>query len=188
MELSLLILGTLSSFIGALYIFLSRRAKISIESQLSQIDGGSVAVIRALKIGQKRLVIKSIRFSIHIWDNSPRLVVSGLDKARRVTQEIFSPTFHYVSDDVVKYSSDNKKMEEGDDLYAYIDIDKMMESYILSRESLGSKSFFNLMLWMLNVEVVCTNGKIYRCQAHRDIKLYLKSKYMDDYRLYGTQT
>lgn len=99
---------------------------------------------------------------------------------QRITHEIFHPTLHFVSDDVVTYSSDSKKMEEGDTLYAHIDIDQMMKSYLSYNETLGSKLFFAFTIWALKIEVHCADGKVYKCCAHRDIKSYLRLKYLNN--------
>lgn len=75
-------------------------------------------------------------------------------------------------------------MDEGDVLLASIGIDEMMEEFISSRESLHSPFFFHLMLLTFNVEVICSNGKVFKQRLHRDINLYLKRKYLNDNRLY----
>jgi len=158
-------LTVICAFIGAvcstLGLILSRRAKIKIDSQLRLIDGHAIAEIDFVKDGQKRLVVDTCRLSLVVWDDSPRLAVSGLGEIRRCIEEISNPRFHYVSDDVVRYSSDNKKMDEGDRLRACIDLDHLMGAYIKSRENLGGKLFFYLMILTLKVEIVCTNGMVF---------------------------
>lgn len=178
------IVAIILALIGVLANFRSRRGIIKTSSQLNPIDGKPVAVIKAFKEGQKRLVIQSIRFSIHTFDHSPKLVDSGVSKIINVIDDVISPDYHFVSDDVIQYLSQNKTMEEGDELYANIDLDAMMESYINLGETMYNKFIFLLVISTLKVEVRCTNGKLFKKYAHRDIKKYLKNKYLNDERLY----
>ncbi len=153
---------------------------------LTKDKGKSTAAIRVLKEGQKRLVVEAIRFPLIVWDNSPRIVVNGINKALRIYEDIsgYRSESKYVSDEAVEYSDGGGEMKDNDVLYAYVDLDRMMEVFIRSRESLIHPIFFRLMLLELNVEVHCTNGKIYKQKAHREIKYYIKRKYMNDQRLY----
>ncbi len=186
MNLFFKVLGAIFSGIKMVYLIRSRHAKCKISSKLELLEGKPTAVIRVLKEGPKRLVIESIRLPLTVWDDSPRLIVRGTDKVIRIYDDFLGSTsiLRYVSDKVVKYSDKERKMDEGDVLLASIGIDEMMEEFISSRESLRSPFFFHLMLLTFNVEVTCSNGKVFKQRLHRDIKLYLKRKYLNDNRLY----
>ncbi|TMP35873.1 hypothetical protein [Pseudoalteromonas rubra] len=186
MKLSIMlqIVAVLLSVISLIVTFRARKGTIKTSSKLTLVEGKPIAAIRALKKGQKRLVIQSIRLSIHTWDYAPKLVNSGLPKVLNVIEDVFCPEYHFVSDDAIQYSIENKQMEEGDELCAYVDLDAMMESFINSGETMHSKFFFELVIFTLKVEVYCTDGNSFKVSAHRDIKSYLRNKYLNDERFY----
>lgn len=163
----------------------SRKIKFHISSELRKENNSVIANIELVNSGQRRFVVQSIRLNLRVFDNSPKLKLYGLRNFLRIVREFSRPEYYYITDDIIQYSSTEKVLEEGSQIYATIDLNKMMESYIaIPYDGIKTKFEFKLMMRDLRIEILLTNGNYYSFKPDNDITTYIKRKYENDVRLY----
>lgn len=183
-------IGAVFAVLAFLFSFLtyqrSRKRSVAIESRLRQIDGKAVATIRAINLGQPLLVIERIALSFIVWDNSPRLIVPKPLKLLRFIEPLidFESSIQYMSDSAIVNATSPFPVPapEHFPVTVNIDLDGLMEAFILRGERFSGRLEFSLHILLLKAVVITPVTK-YLSFANYEIRYYLWRKYKNDSRL-----
>ena len=156
---------------------------------MSTTEGNEPVIkITAINLSEKPVTVHASRLSMEIWEQKPRLEVLGYLKFFRFIDDISGkdPLSFYISDDVVEYSIDNVNLSlsENERLIATIPVNELMKALISSNVTFGSKFYFGVYIFFLNIEVHLTGGHVFKRRAHREIRWYLFKNYANEIGLY----
>jgi hypothetical protein len=188
-KLVLIATGAIFSTLSFVILLRSKLIRIKQWSNLTFADGDSpIAEITVVNLGERPVVIEAVRFPLLVWDDSPRLKVTGFMKFFRGMDFVFGQYSgsRYASDMVVEYSdsSSNMKLAHDEKLTSLINLEEMINCFFKYNETFALPLYFFTMVLTLKVEVHLSNGKIYRRHAHREIKWFMWKYFGNDRRLY----
>ena len=171
------VLSLFFTYRSATYV---RKKRLNCKSLL-KVDDKIFALIKVRNLGAPNITIEKVALSLIVWEDSPRLQLSGFKLILQMIDSIWNYQRDrvYISQSKIRYPSDFKfplTLTESQSVEVSIDIKETINDFCNHCEYLDRENYIWFMFRTLTIDVVCTN-KVYKFKPNREIKYYMWSQY-----------
>lgn len=173
------------SLIGLSVLIRSKIPRVKVGSSVHIVSGAPVISICCQNDGERPVNIEALRLPLTVWNYVSTGFSSRVARQLTCIEECLSPSVSYVSDSVAEYrfNLENCAISNGGRASAVIDVEKMLDVYETSGETLGNKAIVLIFLLFLTAEAHLSNGKVIKARMALKDRLELMNRYLNDTRL-----